>query len=288
MKLRTYIENRIKRRLLRITSSPLTGYLLPFLPLHTNRNAYVVLKPPPHAPGATASDFPIPPPELHVGGYGDTAQQYLQYGQAHMQTMLGLLGAGGYTLQPGQRILDFGCADGRMTRWLAPHARECEIWGADISAARIVWCEQHLNPPFHFVATTALPHLPFEDRSFDLIYAGSVFTHIDDLAKTWLLELRRILRPGGYLYITVHDQHTIELLGSAARGGWLAQYLHAHAEYQDFIRQPFAMFTIGRALQSQVFYNIESLSAMLATIFRVVSVTPEAYAYQTAIVLQKQ
>jgi ubiquinone/menaquinone biosynthesis C-methylase UbiE len=46
---------------------------------------------------------------------------------------------------------------------------------------------------------TILPHLPFEDRSFDVVYAGSVFTHIDDLAQTWFLELRRVLHAGGML-----------------------------------------------------------------------------------------
>jgi ubiquinone/menaquinone biosynthesis C-methylase UbiE len=63
-----------------------------------------------------------------------------------------------------------------------------------------------------FANTTTLPHVPYEDNYFDLIYAGSVFTHIADLADAWLLELKRILRPGGMLYVTVHDDHTLEVL----------------------------------------------------------------------------
>ena len=56
------------------------------------------------------------------------------------------------------------------------------------------------------------PHLPFEDRSFGLVYCGSLFTHIDDLAEAWLAELHRVLRPGGRLYFSIHDQHSVRIL----------------------------------------------------------------------------
>ena len=51
---------------------------------------------------------------------------------------------------------------------------------------------------------TLLPHLPLEDRSVDAIYAGSVFTHIAELEEAWLLELRRVLVPGGFALISFH------------------------------------------------------------------------------------
>lgn len=54
------------------------------------------------------------------------------------------------------------------------------------------------TPSFRFVTTTTLPHLPFADGYFHMIHAGSVFTHIADLAEAWLLEIRRVLaRAGG-------------------------------------------------------------------------------------------
>ena len=52
----------------------------------------------------------------------------------------------------------------------------------------------------------------FSDSYFDLIFTGSAFTHIDDLAEAWLLELRRLLSEKGRVYITIHDRHTIALL----------------------------------------------------------------------------
>ena len=91
-------------------------------------------------------------------------------------------------------------------------AGECEIWGVDISARHIVWCQENLNPPFNFATVTTHPHLPFEDRYFNFIYCFSVFTNIDDLTDAWLLEIKRIMRPNGRAYITINDKYTQDLI----------------------------------------------------------------------------
>ena len=52
------------------------------------------------------------------------------------------------------------------------------------------------------------PFLPIEDRTFDLISAMSVFTHIDETETSWLLELWRILKPGGIAVVTIHNEDT--------------------------------------------------------------------------------
>ena len=114
-----------------------------------------------------------------------------------------------------------------MIRHLEDFAESSEIWGLDINAEQIFWCKQHLDPPFHFATTTTIPHLPFEDGYFDFVYAGSVFTHIDDLADSWLLELRRVLSRDGRLYVTIHDNRTIELLNTLYRDLRLSRALRA-------------------------------------------------------------
>ena len=176
-----------------------------------------------------------------------------------------------------------------MLRWLTEFAGHGEVWGTDVSAEHIVWCSQHLAPPFHFLVNTTLPHLPFEDRYFDVVYAGSVFTHIDDLAQAWFLELRRVLRPGGKLYVTIHDRHSIHLLTHALpwREVPFAAFLRHNQDYAEFAPTNFAMFTLGRSTESQVFYDVESLCERLHGLFKVLSVTEEAYGYQTAVLLEK-
>ena len=85
---RVTLESWVKRQLLKLTNSPLAGYLVPFLPESAHRTAYMLPNVPPHPANLGAREFALPPKHLHVGGYGDTADQYLQYGQAHMQKML--------------------------------------------------------------------------------------------------------------------------------------------------------------------------------------------------------
>jgi ubiquinone/menaquinone biosynthesis C-methylase UbiE len=199
--------------------------------------------------------------------------------------MMSILAASDCVLRPGDRVLDFGCGAGRMIRHLRSFAETTEIWGTDISAEHILWCKRNLSPPFRFATTTKVPHLPFEDRSFRLIYCGSVFTHIDDLADAWLLELSRILTPDGRLYVTIHDNHTIRLMEETKTAEWLRQF-----ETREVFRKArgsFDMISLSRGDSPQVFYDREYFEHTARSAFDVLSVTPEAYFYQTAYVLKR-
>ncbi len=230
------------------------------------------------------SGLPVPPREMWLG-YADTQEEYLASGKRHVSNMLDILSASRFSLDPGRRILDFGCGAGRMIRQLEPFSAVCEIWGADIDAGCIYWCKQHLEPPFHFLTTSTLPHLPFTDGYFDFIYAGSVFTHIDDLADSWLLELRRLLSPEGRLYITIHDEHTMDLLDTTYNHTWLSRVICSTDAYRA-ARKSGGKIVIGRDIYSQVFYDLGFFRQSLEPIYDIVSVTPEAYDYQTAILLR--
>lgn len=165
--------------------------------------------------------------------------------------MRDIAGTAGKPLEAAGRLLELGCAAGRMLRWLADLSGPCEMWGADINARHIFWCKQYLCPPFHFLLTTTAPHLPFEDRYFGFVFAGSVFTHLDDLADTWFLELRRVLRPGGCLYVTVHDKSTLRLFEDSKYDYGLTRYLRFCPEFEKFRRTDFGMFTIGRSYKRE-------------------------------------
>jgi ubiquinone/menaquinone biosynthesis C-methylase UbiE len=206
-----------------------------------------------------------------------------------------ILESSGFYIKEGNRILDWGCHTGRMIRWLDDIAEQCEIWGVDVSAEHIIWCQQHLAPPFYFSTVTTAPHLPFEDGYFDLIYAGSVFTHIADLADAWFLELKRIVRPGGRLYITVHDKHTIDLALAInhPEPPPFKDLLLSYYKKENIGDLDFDMFTINRGRltvqepMAQVFHNIDYLRHHWGRIMNMLSVTEEAYYSQTAIVFEK-
>lgn len=242
------------------------------------------------------SELPVPPFDLWQHGYlrGDP-DAYLAAGKKYLTKMVEILETSGVSLERGMRVLDFGCGDGMMLRHFQKIAESGEAWGVDINGSQMVWCQRHLSPPFKFATTTSFPHLPFEQGTFDLIYSFSVFTHICDLAEAWLLELKRILRRGGVLYLTVHDNHTIDLIYKKNRG-FLFEQLREAERLLSFRDSDFAMFTCNRVpgggvehegRQAQVFYDIDYLRQHWGNYLKIVSTTQEAYVHQTAVVLQK-
>jgi SAM-dependent methyltransferase len=231
--------------------------------------------------------LPIPPRRLWAH-YGENAAHYLELGKTHVGVMRKLAAEAGGPLETARRILELGCSAGRMLRWLHDLVPAREIWGVDITADHIDWCKQYLSPPFHFAVTSVHPHLPFEDHYFSFVYAGSVLTHLTDSADAWLLELRRVVCPGGRLYITIHDRHTMEILDRSRYP--LADLLRTQPDYQRLRTSDFETLTVsGESWDSCfVFHDVSCLSRRLAPFFRVLSATEEAYSYQTALLLERR
>ena len=154
--------------------------------------------------GVDAPDgLPLPPPHLRVRVAGNTdVAEFLERGRLMEEAMRAALGRAGAPLASHQAILDFGCGCGRvLRRWRGLDAYVC---GTDLSGPAVKWCQAHL--PFVEVGVNGLePPLNYDDESFDLIYAISVFTHLPVATQlAWRDELRRVLRPGGHLLLTLH------------------------------------------------------------------------------------
>lgn len=106
----------------------------------------------------------------------------------------------------GTRLYDFGGSTGRLFRHFYCQDRRYEVWSSDFRAISHRWNQAHMPGDIRVFLNGFMPHLPVADRYFDIVSAFSVFTHIDELETAWLLELRRVLRPGGLLYLTIHDE----------------------------------------------------------------------------------
>lgn len=268
---------------------------LKYYPKSAQAPAYVIPKVAPSTknPHTGKWQFPIPPQELMLV-FDFNEDYYISSGKAQIQILLSTLRDCGYFIKTGSRILDFGCASGRMLRELADLTDICEIWGTDINADCMAWCQQNMSPPFHFFTGTTAPHLPFEDRYFDLIYAGSVFTHIDDLAEAWLLELRRILKPGGLAYITIQERHLFEkikenpALWLSNNNIWFEDQKEACIQsYFEYTQQDFAKFTLGRDTRSLVFYDLDYFCHQWKPFFQTLAIKKEAYYWQTGVLLKR-
>ena len=154
---------------------------------------------------------PLPPRRLmvRVAGTGD-ADWFLRGGRAGYDAI-----AAHAPLDELHSVLDFGCGCGRVTRWWADF--HGDVAGSDVSGPAVEWCRAHL-PFARFEQNALAPPLVFEDASFDLVYALSVFTHLTaDLQLAWRDELRRVLRPGGLLLVTTHGRSYVPRLGEDER-----------------------------------------------------------------------
>jgi SAM-dependent methyltransferase len=151
----------------------------------------------------------LPSPRLRHRVHGSTDPAgYLRVGRECWNDIERLLADSGTPASEFRDILDFGCGSGRVVRNIPlTGSRIGRVWGVDIDRSAIRWCARHL-PGYRFDATPHLPPTPFADASFDLIFAVSVFTHLDeDMQFAWLGELRRLLRPSGRLVVSVHGAY---------------------------------------------------------------------------------
>jgi SAM-dependent methyltransferase len=112
----------------------------------------------------------------------------------------------------GKRVLDFGSGPGRTLKEFLPEAQAAEFWGVDIDAASIDELRASVCPPMHAAECGYSPPLDFESGSFDLAWAISVFTHLTDNSIPWLLELHRLLAPGGFLIANYMGRWLSELV----------------------------------------------------------------------------
>jgi SAM-dependent methyltransferase len=154
---------------------------------------------------------PLPPRRLmvRVAGTGD-ADWFLRSGRAGYDAIVAHA-----PLAELESVLDFGCGCGRVTRWWSDFPGR--VAGSDVSAPAIAWCRANL--PFgRFEQNALAPPLAFDDASFDLVYALSVFTHLTaDLQLAWRDEALRVLRPGGLLLLTTHGRSYVPRLGEDER-----------------------------------------------------------------------
>jgi SAM-dependent methyltransferase len=94
------------------------------------------------------------------------------------------------------RVLDIGCGSGVVSGLL----RDCgnEVYGLDVSPVAIA---KYRDNGFHGVVTTAEHTLPFKDGVFDAVWMSEVIEHIVGYEQL-IMEVARVLKPGGRLYLT--------------------------------------------------------------------------------------
>jgi ubiquinone/menaquinone biosynthesis C-methylase UbiE len=133
-------------------------------------------------------------------------EEFFETGKREIEKVLEHLCSVGVTVDKAAPALDFGCGVGRLTRALANHFPEC--WGIDISPTMV-----RMAQDFHkdcercnFCLNQTSSLTMFRDGYFGFIYTSIVLQHIErKYVENYLLELIRILKPGGVFVFQVPD-----------------------------------------------------------------------------------
>ena len=159
----------------------------------------------------------VPPDDLireHSGGVD--RERFISMGDEIVQNSL----IGSAKLLPSHRFLDVGCGCGKLARPLTTFLNsEGGYDGIDITREVINWCEErYQNYPnfrFHFadlynerynprgVFNATNYKFPFPNNEFDVVFAGSVFTHmVSEEIDNYIAEIARVMKLGGVCLAT--------------------------------------------------------------------------------------
>jgi SAM-dependent methyltransferase len=153
----------------------------------------------------------LPPASLRYRVHGTPdVEGFLNVGKKWSRIIEATLEKIGKDFDSFQNVLDFGCGCGRTLIWFANRSRSPRLYGTDIDTEAISWCRANLDSA-RFSVNDPLPPLEYPSETFDLVYAISVFTHLDEGYQfSWLNELKRVTRPEGIVLLTVHGRHAWE------------------------------------------------------------------------------
>jgi ubiquinone/menaquinone biosynthesis C-methylase UbiE len=132
--------------------------------------------------------------------YEQSIMQRLLFGPVHTK-ILDLLAHEG-AKEPPKCILDVGCGTGRFLRAASVRWPQAQLLGVDPAEKMILEAER-LNPQATFKVGFA-EFLPLPDESADIVVSSLSFHHWEDHQKG-ILEIARVLRPGGLLCLADHN-----------------------------------------------------------------------------------
>ena len=121
-----------------------------------------------------------------------------------------ILHAVGVTESNPSRILDFGCGAGRVTRWLHTAFPDAAIEGCDIRKTDVEFVAKMFGGRTWISGSDVAKLNP--PSTYDLIWVGSVFTHLSKEVSIQLLDkLVSWLNPYGVLIFTSHGRYAASI-----------------------------------------------------------------------------
>lgn len=100
-------------------------------------------------------------------------------------------------------ILDIGSADGTFSEVIFKKTQAKKLVGVDVLKNSVKYASKRFksNPRMKFLVADA-EDLPFKANQFEAVFCLEVLEHVLRPKKA-ILEMKRVLRPGGYLIVLV-------------------------------------------------------------------------------------
>lgn len=119
------------------------------------------------------------------------------------------------------RILDLPCGHGRVLRFLRAAFPQAELSACDLNRDGVEFCAKAFGAqPIH---SDPDPRRVPLNRDYDLIWCGSLLTHLSEPNCVNFLEVfHDALAPGGLAVVTLHGRHFADDLASGRRTGDLS------------------------------------------------------------------
>lgn len=148
-------------------------------------------------------------------------------------------------------FLEFACGYGRFTRHLVMKYPVACITVSDIYREAVDW--QHRQFGVCGVYSTPSPNEFPLVTSFDMIFVGSLFSHLPEtLFEQWLNRLFNMLNPGGVIIFSVHDCHLMLATNSKDQ----AFHYEKYSESDTLPHEIYGMTYVSEKYVNELIYKV--------------------------------
>ena len=160
------------------------------------------------------------------------------------------------------------------------------MFGADIDTFNIKWLNHSVGSDVGLRVDFS-PPTPYSSEHFDIIYGHSVLTHLSFRDQfEWLGELHRILKPGGFAFLTVCTEPGVQLTRFSDIGSFYDKFISDG--FFDVGPQNVGVDAGNAGYYRLVFHTERFISETWSHYFTIRRILPCYFDHQTLCVLEKR